>query len=135
MIQRKGMDEIALSGNGVTGSEFANFDSECEAFRTERFSALEHSFGTGWSPESQGFGSTLKRHGPEEPDDPDEMISVKVREEDVVEVEGDSVAHHLPLGPLATIEEKGFSFAEERDGGDVPFDGRSGGGSAEESQT
>jgi hypothetical protein len=28
MIQRKGMDEIALTGNGVTGHEFANFESE-----------------------------------------------------------------------------------------------------------
>jgi hypothetical protein len=129
------MDEIALSGNGVSGSEFANFESECEAFRTERFSALEHSFGTGWSPESQGFGSTLKRHRPEEPDDANEVIGVEVREEDVVEVEGDSVAHHLALCAFTAIEEKGLSLAEERDGRNVAFDSGSSSGSAEESQT
>ena len=59
---------------------------------------------------------------------------MEVREEDVVDVEGDSVAHHLALGAFAAVEEKRFSFAEKSDGGDVPFDGRSSGGSAEESQ-
>ena len=63
------------------------------------------------------------------------MIGVEVREEDVVEIEGDSVAHHLALRALTTIEEERLSFAEKRDRGDVPFDGWSGGGSAEESQT
>jgi len=129
------MDEIALSGNGVTGSEFANFESESEALGTERFSALEHSFGTGWSPESQRFGSTLKRHRPQETDDSDEVVSVEVGEENVVEIEGDPVAHHLALSPFATIEQESFSLAEERDGRNVAFDGRSSSGSAEKSQT
>jgi hypothetical protein len=129
------MDEVLLSGNGVTGVEFANIETEGEALRTERFSALEHSFGAGWSPESQWFGSTLKRHGPEESDDSDEVVGVEVREENVIEIEGDPVAHHLALGPFTTIEKKGFSLAEERDGRDVAFDGRSRSGSAEESQT
>jgi hypothetical protein len=60
MLKLKGMDEVLLSGNGVTGAEFANFESECEALRTERLSASKHSFGTCGAPESQGFGSTLE---------------------------------------------------------------------------
>jgi hypothetical protein len=43
------------------------------------------------------------------------VIGVEVSEEDIVEVEGDSVAHHLALGAFTAIEEKGFSFTEERD--------------------
>jgi hypothetical protein len=135
VLQSKGMDEVLLSGNGVAGVEFANFESESEALRTERFSALEHSIGTDWSPESQGLGSTLKRHRPQEPNDSDEVVSVEVREENVVEIEGDPVAHHLALGPLTTIEQESFSLAEKRDGRNVAFDGRSRSGSAEESQT
>ena len=57
-----------------------------------------------------------------------------VCEKDVVEIEGDSVAHHLALRSLTAVEQECFSFAEERDGRDVPFNGWSGGGSAEESQ-
>ena len=129
------MDEVLLSGNGVTGVEFANFESESEALRTERFSALEHSIGTGGSPESQGFGSTLKRHRSQEPDDSDEMVGVEVCEKNVVEIEGDPVPHHLSLCPFTTIEQESFSLAEERDGRNVAFDGRSRSGSAEESQT
>jgi hypothetical protein len=63
------------------------------------------------------------------------VIGVEVGEENVVEIEGDSVAHHLALCAFTAIEEKRFSFAEERNRRDVPFDGWSGGGSAEESQT
>jgi hypothetical protein len=62
------------------------------------------------------------------------VVSVKVGEENVVDVEGDSVAHHLALRAFTAIEEKGFSFAEKCDRGDVPFDGWSRSGSAKESQ-
>jgi hypothetical protein len=40
------------------------------------------------------------------------VIGVKVGEEDVVDVEGDSIAHHLSLRPFAAVEQKRFSFAE-----------------------
>ena len=59
---------------------------------------------------------------------------MEVREKDVVDVEGDPVAHHLALRALTAVEQESFSFAEERDGGDVPFNGWPGSGSAEESQ-
>jgi len=62
------------------------------------------------------------------------MIGMEVSEEDVVDVERDSVAHHLALCAFTAVEEKRFSFAEERDGRNIPFDRWSRGGSAEESQ-
>jgi hypothetical protein len=62
------------------------------------------------------------------------VVGVKVCEENVVDVEGDSVAHHLALRSFTTIEEKCFSFTEKGDRGDVPFDSWSRGGSAKESQ-
>ena len=60
---------------------------------------------------------------------------MEVREKDVVEIEGDSVAHHLALRSFTAIEEERFSFSEKRNRGDVSFDRRSCGGSAEKSQT
>jgi len=104
MIQQKGMDEIALSGNGVTGSEFANFESECEAFRTERFSTSKHSIGARRTPETKRFSATLKGHGSQESHYADEMISMEMREKNVVEIERDPIAHHLALRSLAAIE-------------------------------
>jgi hypothetical protein len=77
----------------------------------------------------------LQRHGAHEPNDAEQVVRVKVREKNVVNVEGDSVAHHLALRALAAIEQERFSFAEQRDGGHVPFDGWSRSGSAEESET
>jgi hypothetical protein len=58
------------------------------------------------------------------------VIGVEVREEDVVQVERDPIAHHLALRPFTTVEKESFSLAEERDGRDVAFDSRSGSGSA-----
>jgi len=55
---------------------------------------------------------------------------MEMGEKDVVEVEGDSVAHHLALSTLAAIEQESFSLAEERDGGNVAFNGRARSGSA-----
>jgi hypothetical protein len=58
------------------------------------------------------------------------MIAVEVREKDVVEVERDSVAHHLALRAFTAIEQECFSITEKGDGRDVAFDGRSCSGSA-----
>ena len=60
---------------------------------------------------------------------------MEMGEKDVVEVEGDSVTHHLALRTFAAIEQESFSLAEERDGGNVAFNSRARSGSAEESQT
>jgi hypothetical protein len=58
------------------------------------------------------------------------MVGMEVSEKNVVEIEGDPVAHHLALRAFAAIEQERFSFAEKGDRGDVPFDRWSGGGSA-----
>jgi hypothetical protein len=50
------------------------------------------------------------------------MVSVKVREEDVLETERDTVAHHLTLSTLAAIEEQSLAFADDGDGRDVALD-------------
>jgi hypothetical protein len=45
-----------------------------------------------------------------------------VCEEDVVECERDTVAHHLSLRAFAAIEQHRFALASEGNGGDVSFD-------------
>jgi hypothetical protein len=55
---------------------------------------------------------------------------MEMGEKNVVDVEGDSIAHHLALSALAAIEQESFSLAEERDGRNVAFNGRACSGSA-----
>ena len=54
-----------------------------------------------------------KRHRAHQADDADHVVGVKVREEDVLETERNAVAHHLPLGALAAVEQQGLAFAHD----------------------
>jgi hypothetical protein len=51
------------------------------------------------------------------------VVGVKVREENVAQRERHVVAHHLPLRPLAAIEEQRLPLAHERERCDVTLDG------------
>jgi hypothetical protein len=53
------------------------------------------------------------------------MVGVEVREKDVPQCEGHSVAHHLTLRSFATVEEKRLSFALDYYARNAPFDRRS----------
>ena len=54
-------------------------------------------------------------------------------EEDIAERKTHAVAHHLPLGALATLEQQGLALSRERQAGHIPFDGRTGGRRAQKS--
>ena len=64
-----------------------------------------------WDPEgpedTERIGPILKRHRPQEPRDPEEVIGVQMSHENVSDSEARAVTHHLALRSLATIEKKG----------------------------
>jgi tRNA/tmRNA/rRNA uracil-C5-methylase (TrmA/RlmC/RlmD family) len=78
--------------------------------------------------------SPLPRHGSQQADKPKKVVGVEVGEEHVVEAERNAVTHHLPLRTFATIEEKRFAFAHERDGRNVAFDSGARSGCTEETK-
>ena len=69
--------------------------------------------------EAQGFFPALQPQGPNQPDDPDEVIRVEMREEDVGQREPHPVAHHLALGAFAAVEQQEIAIPVQRDRGDV----------------
>jgi hypothetical protein len=79
-------------------------------------------------------GAPLERHGPHQSDHAEHMVRVKVCEEDVAQREGDAVAHHLPLGAFAAIDQQRLALAHEGDRRDVALDGRPRRGCAEEAK-
>ena len=66
------------------------------------------------------------------PGDPEHVVGVVVTEEDLPEGKPDAIAHHLALVPFPAVEEKRLTFTLDRQAGNVPVDGGSGGGGAEE---
>jgi hypothetical protein len=70
------------------------------------------------------IGSPLQGHCSEQAGEPEEVIGVKVTEEDVVQGEGHAVAHHLSLRPFAAVEEQRFALAFHDDARNTPLDCR-----------
>ncbi len=65
----------------------------------------------------------MQRQRAQQPDQPVIVIAVEVREEDVAEIEGDPVAHHLPLGALAAIDQHRRTLADDRERRDAALHG------------
>ena len=61
------------------------------------------------------------------------MVGVKMGEKDLPQCERSAIAHHLALGALPALEQQRLAFALQGERGDVAFDGRPGGGRAQES--
>ena len=65
---------------------------------------------------------------------PEDMVAVKVGDEQLAEGKSDPVPHHLALGALPAIEEEDFTLAMEGLGGDVPVYRRAGSAGAEKGE-
>ena len=63
-----------------------------------------------------------------------EMIRVIVTEENLPESEANAPAHHLALGPLATVEQDRLPLPVHRDSRGVPVDGGAGSGGSQKGQ-
>jgi hypothetical protein len=92
----------------------------------------QHSLRSLRPPEAHGLLPTLQRERAKQADHADHVVAVQVCEEDVVQRERHSVAHHLPLRPLAAVEHQRLPLANERDGGNPPLNGGAGSGGTKE---
>src|SRR2546430_17251132 len=77
------------------------------------------------------LGPRLQPERPNQPDHPEKMIGMKMREEDLRQRKAHPVAHHLALRALAALEQESLAFADKRHRGDVALDGWPGGRRAE----
>ena len=79
--------------------------------------------------------ATLEPQRPQQPDYPEEMIGVKVREKDLGQGEAHPKAHHLALGAFAALEQQRLALAHQGEAGDVALDGGPGRRGTEKRET
>jgi hypothetical protein len=116
----------------VAGADLDDVDRELVALDAEGHRGAEHLACALRAVERHRLGAVLEPHGPQESGDAEDVIGVVVGEEDFAEREADPVAHHLPLGALAAVEEEHLPFAVHREAGDVAVERRRRGAGAEE---
>jgi hypothetical protein len=73
----------------------------------------------------------LQAQRPNQSNDAQEMVGMKVGEEDLGQGKAHPVAHHLALGAFAAFEQQRLALAMNGEATDVPFDCWPGGGCAE----
>src|SRR6266566_3832626 len=64
-----------------------------------------------WSVEAHRLGARLQPERANQSDHTEEVVRVKMREEDLRQREAHPVAHHLALGALTTLEQESLAFA------------------------
>jgi hypothetical protein len=121
MVCVEGEDLVVLATHQITVRQLGYFYRESGTIATKLLRAVYDARGGTRAPESQRFRSSLQRHGAHETNNAKNMIGVQVCEKNILQREGDSVAHHLSLGTFAAIEEERLTFAHERDSRDVSF--------------
>ena len=107
----------------VPGLHFCDLDRKRDALDAELHGGAEHLLCAFGPVQKQWFGPTLQAERADQSDDAEEMIGVKVSEEDLGEREAHAVAHHLALRAFAAFEEERFPFPVNGQPGNVALDG------------
>ena len=131
MIDRESIDAKLVSFDRRARVKFSNCDRKRGAFATET-DALTQRPACPWRPpQAQWFRPPLQLKGPQESRQPEDVVAMHVRKEEIAERKSDPVPHHLPLCSLAAIEKKCLSFPNDGEGADATFNGGAGSGSTE----
>ncbi len=106
----------------VARLDLADLDLKRDSLDPELDRLTEYLLRAAGTVQRHRFHARLETQRADQPDHPQKMIGVKVREEDLGQSEAHAVAHHLALGPLATLEQQRLTFAHEGDTRDVALD-------------
>src|SRR6267143_2504286 len=132
----KRADVVAIpfcgTGYGISGLYFDDLDGKRYALDAELHRRGQHLLRALGTIQEEWLRPPLQAQRPNQSNDAQEMIGVKVGEEDLGERKAHPVAHHLALGAFAALEQERFAFAMDGEARDVPFDCGPGGGRAEE---
>ena len=132
VIDRVWHDRVVLPLDPLLRLQLRDLDGERQSVHAELFGTFEHSYSAARTPEAKKLRTSLKGHRTHESDHAEEVVGVKVCEEDVGQGKRDSIAHHLPLGALTAVEQQSFAFAYDRERGDTALDCGTRSGGAEE---
>ena len=114
--------------------QLMNLDLERHPFHAESDRALEQLLGPFRPVQLDRLLAPLQPQRAQQPDHPQEMIGVKVREKDLGQGKAHPIAHHLALGAFAALEQQRLPLAHQGEAGDVALDGGARRGGAEKSQ-
>src|SRR5437867_2840135 len=112
-----------VRGYHGTGAHLLDLDIEWHPLNAQRDRLGENPLRSLRTIEAHRLLPSLQPQRTDKPDDAQEMIGVKVREEDLGQRKAHPVAHHLALGALAALEQQRLAFAHESESADVPLDG------------
>src|SRR6266480_1623309 len=118
--------------NGISRLYLCDFDGKGNSFDAQLHGGTQDLLCALRSVERQRLGASLQPQRANQADDTEEVISMKVSEEDFGEREAHAVAHHLALGAFAALEQQRLALAVNSEATDVSFDGRPGRGGAQE---
>ena len=128
MVDPKCLDTVLSAIQRFSSGDFGDSDGKRKPFSTQTDALAQCSGCSRRPPYAHGLGVTLQLQGAQETGQAENVVAVCVRKEDVGKGERGTVAHHLPLGAFATVEEECLSLAHNGNGTHAPFDGWAGGG-------
>jgi len=134
MIDLEWNDVVPVAPQRLIRLELRDLYGKPESIEAELLGATQHTRAAARAPQCEFVGSTLKRHRSHQADDADDVIGMKVREEDICNRERDVVTHHLALRSLAAVEEQRLTLAHDGQRGDVALDGRARGRGSKEAK-
>ena len=102
-----------------------NLDQKSAPVGTEGHDRVQHLRGAARSVQRERVGPTLKRHRAQEARDAQEMVRVRMRDEDGLKSKARLIPHHLPLDTFAAVEEKEVTLPLDRQSTHVAGHGRS----------
>src|SRR5690606_28413985 len=125
MVYREGVDVVITAPDDCTGFQFLDLQRIAQSLAGSGENVLfQYPCCSPRSPQTQWRGTPAELECAYETYDSVHMVGMEVREENVVEREGDAVAHHLALRTFTAVEKQCFSLANECEAADTAFHGR-----------
>ena len=125
-------DIVFVTGQPIPRFDLQDLDRELVALDTQRNRRAEYPLSTLGSVKQHRRRPVLQPQGAQETGHPEHMVGVIVGEKNLAKAEADTVAHHLALASLSTIEEDGLALPLYGETGHVPVDGGDGRAGAQE---
>ena len=109
-------DRVALMPDGIVRLQSFDLEIERQLIHLKANQLSQRVDRLGGREDTDGFFAALQAHGPQEAEGPQVMVGVEVGEVDISHREADAKAKHLPLRPLAAIEQMQVTLTVHREG-------------------
>ena len=134
MLRLTGGDREAVAPDRIAGRHLDDLHREFGSIHSQSNQHSEVLLGPAWAVEPQRSSPVLHPEGAQQPGETQSVIGVIVREQHVVDIEADTVLHHLALGAFATVEQETAPGTLQHQGTHAPLDRRDRGAGSQEGE-